>query len=84
MIIIIPNPADITIAKTITEKDIQKSGVYYIMTLGKVTIGLTNTYNKIPELQIKLKDYEQNLVKYAYSQWNTIQQQKMLQNQKQR
>lgn len=74
MIIIVPNPADITIAKRITDKDVQKYGIYHLIKLGNITVGLTNNYTRIPELQIKLKDYEQNLVKYAYSQWNIIQQ----------
>lgn len=74
MIIIVPNPADIAIAKVIADKDVQKYGIYYLMALGGTTIGLTNSYTRIPELQFRLKDDEQCLVKYAISQWNIIQQ----------
>ena len=82
--ILVPNPDNWSIVKPVLDKDMNRVGLYYVMTLGKTTIGLSNAYSKIPELQMKANDNEIHLIRYAFSQWQSIQQQKMLQNQKQR
>lgn len=82
--ILVPNPKDWSIVKPVLDRDMTRVGLYYLMTLGNTTIGLSNSYDKIPELQMKANDNEIHLIRYTFSQWQSIQQQKMLQNQKQR
>lgn len=54
------------------------------MTLGKTTIGLSNAYSKIPELQMKANDNEIHLIRYAFSQWKQIEAQRIVQEQNQK
>lgn len=82
--ILVPNPDNWSIVKPVLDKDMNRVGLYYVMTLGKTTIGLSNAYSKIPELQMKATENEIHLIRYAYSQWKQIEAQRIAQEQNQK